>query len=303
MRTTCWRAAAQGQRASRDDRCPPARSAAIHRKADRAAAEFRGAGGHRDGECAAARRIARAHARPRRIARIPDRDQRRAEGHQPLDLRSATGAGYAAARPPRGCAARMVARLRSARARSIRLAAVRGISDEIFGDRERDRAGDGGCPRSPVARAHLARAASCISSISPPIRDIAGARSRPSARCGRSSACRCCAKATVIGMLTSIGSSGSSRSPSGRSSWCAPLPTRRSSRSRTRGCSTELRESLEQQQAIAEILQVINSLARRPAAGVRRDTRKGEACAMSRYGDLELYDGEQLPGGRDPRAD
>ena len=28
------------------------------------------------------------------IARIPDRDQRRAEGHQPLDLRSATGAGH-----------------------------------------------------------------------------------------------------------------------------------------------------------------------------------------------------------------
>ena len=28
------------------------------------------------------------------VAGIPDRDQRRAEGHQPLDFRSATGAGY-----------------------------------------------------------------------------------------------------------------------------------------------------------------------------------------------------------------
>ena len=39
-------------------------------------------------------RIAAAHARPRRIARIPDRDQRRAQGHQPLDLRCAAGAGH-----------------------------------------------------------------------------------------------------------------------------------------------------------------------------------------------------------------
>ena len=34
---------------------------------------------------------------------------------------------------------------------------------------------------------------------------------------------------------------GSSRLPSGRSSWCAPLPTRRSSRSRMRGCSANCR--------------------------------------------------------------
>ena len=34
-----------------------------------------------------------------------------------------------------------------------------------------------------------------------------------------------------------------SRSPSGRSSWCAPLPTRRSSRSRMRGCSANCRRA------------------------------------------------------------
>ncbi len=56
----------------------PAGGAAVHRQADRAVAEFRRAGGHRDGERAAARRIARAHPRPPGIARIPDRDQRRA---------------------------------------------------------------------------------------------------------------------------------------------------------------------------------------------------------------------------------
>ncbi len=75
-------------------RLPPG-GAAVLRQADRAAAELRGAGGDRDGECAAARRIARAHARSRRVARIPDRDQRRAQGHQPLDLRSAAGARHA----------------------------------------------------------------------------------------------------------------------------------------------------------------------------------------------------------------
>ena len=36
-----------------------------------------------------------AHARSAGIARIPDRDQRRAQGHQPLDLRPAAGARYA----------------------------------------------------------------------------------------------------------------------------------------------------------------------------------------------------------------
>ena len=39
--------------------------------------------------------VAPAHRRPSGIAGIPDRHQRRAEGHQPLDLRSATGARYA----------------------------------------------------------------------------------------------------------------------------------------------------------------------------------------------------------------
>src|SRR6516165_4306814 len=69
-------------------------SPAIHRQADHAAPKLRGAGGDRDGECPAARRIARAHSRARGIARIPDRDQRRVERHQPLDRRCAAGVGH-----------------------------------------------------------------------------------------------------------------------------------------------------------------------------------------------------------------
>ena len=56
----------------------------------------------------------------------------------------------------------------------------------------------------------------------------------------RHSGCRCCARELCSARSISRGN-GSSRSPSGRSSWCAPLPTRRSSRWRTRGCSVNCR--------------------------------------------------------------
>ena len=48
------------------------------------------------------------------------------------------------------------------------------------------------------------------------------------------------------------------RSPTSRSSWSRTLPTRPSSPSRTRGCSTSCANSLQQQTATADVLKVIS---------------------------------------------
>ena len=79
---------AQGRRADRRDRHLPPGSAPVHRQADRAGEELRRPGRHRHREHAAAQRAAR-------IAAAADRHRRRAQGHQPLDLRSADGAANA----------------------------------------------------------------------------------------------------------------------------------------------------------------------------------------------------------------
>ena len=66
--------------------------------------------------------------RPSGIAGIPDRDQRRAEGHQPLDLRSATGAGYGGRDRARLCDADQAVIYR--REGDVRLAANFGFPPE-----------------------------------------------------------------------------------------------------------------------------------------------------------------------------
>ena len=76
--------AAQGQHPARRNDCLPPGSAAVHRQADRAVAEFRGAGGHCDGERAALDRDARGLG-------AADRDRRGVAGHQFLARRSRAG--------------------------------------------------------------------------------------------------------------------------------------------------------------------------------------------------------------------
>jgi two-component system, NtrC family, sensor kinase len=77
---------------------------------------------------------------------------------------------------------------------------------------------------------------------------VADIRSIPDTRCPRvwrpghapCLGCRCYARGPCSARSIS-GGSGSSRTPSGRSNWCARLPTRRSSRWKTRGCSANCR--------------------------------------------------------------
>ena len=84
VRTLLVRAAAQGRRAARRHHRLPPGGAAVHRQADRAVAELRGAGGHRDGERAADHRDARG-------AGAADRDRRGVAGHQFLARRPRAG--------------------------------------------------------------------------------------------------------------------------------------------------------------------------------------------------------------------
>ena len=57
---------------------------------------------------------------------------------------------------------------------------------------------------------------------------------------------------------------------------------------------TEQQEALEQQTATAEVLQVINAIAGRSDAGVRRDPGQGARAVRRRVGTLTTYDGEHV---------
>ena len=90
------RADAARGRGDRRHRPAQARARRLHAAADRAARDLRRPGRDRHRERAAVHRTAR-------IAGIPDGDQRRAQGHEPLDLRPRAGAADRRSRPRRGC--------------------------------------------------------------------------------------------------------------------------------------------------------------------------------------------------------
>ena len=75
--------------------------------------------------------LQRPHRRPPGIARIPDRDQRRAEGHQPLDLRSPAGARTRCPKPPLGSVRAELAIMTRRDGEAYRLAASLGFPPEI----------------------------------------------------------------------------------------------------------------------------------------------------------------------------
>ena len=75
-----------------------------YRQADRAGANFRRPGGDRHRERAAVRRGAAAHRGSERIAAAADRHRRRAQGHQPLDVRSCRPCSIRWWNRRRGCA-------------------------------------------------------------------------------------------------------------------------------------------------------------------------------------------------------
>ena len=80
---------------------------ALHRQADRAGDELRRAGSDRHREHPPAQRAAPAHRRSERILTAADRHRRRAEGYQPLGVRSTDRARYAHESAARLCDAEM----------------------------------------------------------------------------------------------------------------------------------------------------------------------------------------------------
>ena len=213
------------------------------RQADRAAPDLRRSGGDRDRERAAVQRAGSAQPRPHRSAGAADRDERDPARDQPVADR---------------CAAR-VRHDRGSSAEAVRRGAA--VSVYTF-DGELIRSG-GSCERicregddalrqavseaaEPRDRGYPGRADSAASSRFPTCWKIPNTQSRmPRSRLvsAASLACPLLRDGSPIGAIARRSARSLDRSPTSRSPCSRPSPTRRSSRSRTCGCSRSWRRA------------------------------------------------------------
>ena len=133
---------------------------------------LRRAGGDRDHQRGDVSRVADPHERSSGNAGIPDRDQRRAEGHQPLDVRFAARAGHGG-RDRRAALRCRSGRDLSPRGRRLRLAANFGFPAGIRGLLQSDRGYSAG-PDAPsvTVESHAREGRPCIFTMWPPFQAI-----------------------------------------------------------------------------------------------------------------------------------
>ena len=181
---------------------------------------FAAPGRHRHREHAAAQRAAR-------IAAAADRHRRRAQGHQPLDLRSADGAQYAGRvcrTAVRGGYGQPFHRPDGEDSRLSPATAIPLEFDEFMRSRPFAPETDTGLGRALLegATVHIPDIEADPASSDAVQHWQANWRLSHYARLSR-----CCGKAMPIGAVVLTRSTGAARSPTSRSSWSRPSPTRR----------------------------------------------------------------------------
>ena len=237
-----------------DRRAQPVRyeRASVHGCADRAAGDVRGPGRHRDrerpalrGAGAAQRRAPGEQSPGHRGARAADRDRRVLRviaTRRPISPHVLDAVGENAARTVR-CDGR-----HRVRASTVPIGCRCELSTAAVPNRARRRAID--ATRSPARSRRRADARRTSHDLSRGRRTVEWPAGRAqftrSTGIGRSLAVPLLRDGRAIGAIMSIRRRKSARSPSGRSRCWRRSPTRPSSRSRTRGCSSELQETNRQ---------------------------------------------------------